>query len=154
LIADRAARTQRKTSKEMPVNARRSLRFVFLAAAAVSMVAVGCSKNKTSARNDALDIAPPPQTYAQPQPVMAAQPQPVAQPVYDTQPSPQFTSQTPSQSSSFGGGNSYTVKKGDTLFSIAKNRYGNGNQWQKIAAANPGLSPQSLKAGQTINIPN
>jgi nucleoid-associated protein YgaU len=51
-----------------------------------------------------------------------------------------------------GSGN-YTVKKGDTLFSIAKSRYGNGNQYTKIVAANPGLSPQTLKAGQTINIP-
>jgi nucleoid-associated protein YgaU len=48
---------------------------------------------------------------------------------------------------------SYTVKKGDTLFSIAKSRYGNGNQYTKIVSANPGLSPQSLKAGQTITIP-
>ena len=47
----------------------------------------------------------------------------------------------------------YVVKKGDTLFSIAKSRYGNGNQYTKIVAANPGLSPQSLKAGQTISIP-
>src|SRR5687767_5027336 len=50
-------------------------------------------------------------------------------------------------------GGSYTVKKGDTLFSIAKASYGNGNQWQKIAAANPGLSPETLKAGQRIVIP-
>jgi nucleoid-associated protein YgaU len=50
-------------------------------------------------------------------------------------------------------GGSYTVKKGDTLFSIAKNAYGNGNQWQRIAQANPGLSPTTLKAGKTIVIP-
>ncbi len=47
----------------------------------------------------------------------------------------------------------YTVKRGDTLFSIAREVYGNGGQWQRIASANPGLSPSSLKAGTTIAIP-
>ena len=50
-------------------------------------------------------------------------------------------------------GGSYQVKKGDTLFSIAKATYGNGNQWQRIASANPGLAPNTLKAGQTIVLP-
>jgi 5'-nucleotidase len=50
-------------------------------------------------------------------------------------------------------GTSYTVKKGDTLFSIAKANYGNGNQWQKIVSANPGLSPSTLKAGKKITLP-
>ena len=50
-------------------------------------------------------------------------------------------------------GGTYKVKKGDTLFGIARAHYGDGKQWQKIAAANPGLSPQSLKVGQTINVP-
>lgn len=47
----------------------------------------------------------------------------------------------------------YTIKKGDTLYSIAKNRYGNGNQYTKIVSANPGLDPSKLKVGQTIVIP-
>jgi nucleoid-associated protein YgaU len=51
------------------------------------------------------------------------------------------------------GGKSYTVRKGDTLFSIARQFYGNGGQWQRIAGANPGLSPSTLKAGKTITIP-
>lgn len=50
-------------------------------------------------------------------------------------------------------GNSYTVKKGDTLFHIAKTEYGDGKKWTVIASANPGISPQSLKAGQTLLIP-
>ena len=62
--------------------------------------------------------------------------------------------QTPSAGgAATGGGGSYTVKKGDTLFSIAKATYGSGNQWQRIASANPGLSPGTLKAGQTIVLP-
>ena len=47
----------------------------------------------------------------------------------------------------------YKVKKGDTLYRIAKTEYGDGKKWTVIASANPGISPQSLKAGQTIVIP-
>ena len=47
----------------------------------------------------------------------------------------------------------YTVKKGDTLFHIAKTAYGDGKKWTLIASANPGLTPQTLKTGQTLVIP-
>jgi 5'-nucleotidase len=47
----------------------------------------------------------------------------------------------------------YVVKKGDTLYSIARSHYGDGKQWQKIVAANPGLSPEKLKVGQTLLLP-
>ncbi|HEY7087351.1 MAG TPA: LysM domain-containing protein [Tepidisphaeraceae bacterium] len=78
---------------------------------------------------------------------MPAAPQPVAQPVvYDNM------TTTPAASGSIGGG-SYTVKRGDTLYSIARNKYGDGKQWTKIATANPGLRPETLKVGQTIVVP-
>jgi nucleoid-associated protein YgaU len=51
------------------------------------------------------------------------------------------------------GGRHYLVQKGDTLFRIAKVHYGDGNRWQQIAMANPGLTPTSLKAGSTIVVP-
>lgn len=47
----------------------------------------------------------------------------------------------------------YKVRKGDTLFRIAREHYGDGKKWQRIAAANPGLSPSSLKVGQVISVP-
>lgn len=50
-------------------------------------------------------------------------------------------------------GGSYTIRKGDTLYKIARDRYGDGKQWQKIAMANPGVTPQGLKVGQTIVVP-
>ena len=50
-------------------------------------------------------------------------------------------------------GSNYTVKKGDTLFRIAKDHYGDGKQWRRIAAANPGVTPTSLKAGQILVMP-
>lgn len=51
-----------------------------------------------------------------------------------------------------GAGKTYVVQKGDTLFSICKKTYGDG-KWQRIVDANPGLTPNNLKAGQTINLP-
>ncbi|HEX5245198.1 MAG TPA: LysM peptidoglycan-binding domain-containing protein [Tepidisphaeraceae bacterium] len=50
-------------------------------------------------------------------------------------------------------GDSYKVKKGDTLYAIAKAQYGDGKKWERITAANPGLTPGTLRAGQTLTIP-
>ena len=75
-------------------------------------------------------------------------PQPVVQPVvYDS-----MTTQGPG-AASIGSSGSYTVRKGDTLYAIAKNKYGDGKQWTRIASANPGLRPETLKAGQAIVVP-
>jgi len=120
---------------------------ILICAALVGFVAAGCAnKNKPAADANVMDVNTPapsgPSAYTPP-------PQPVAaQPVtYDTMPNNGNT----------GGGSAmsgpYTVKKGDTLYSIARTRYGDGKQWQKITAANPGLRPESLKVGQTIQVP-
>jgi nucleoid-associated protein YgaU len=50
-------------------------------------------------------------------------------------------------------GKTYLVKQGDTLFRIAKEHYGSGVKWRQIAAANPGLTPATLKAGQKLLMP-
>ncbi len=114
---------------------------------------VGCSNSSKSAmggpaKSDVLNVAAAPA----PAPIPAAAPQPV----YDAQPV-SYSSAAPMPGStavaSTGGSKSYTVKKGDTLFSIAKASYGSGRDWQKIVSANPGLDPQKLKVGQHINIP-
>ncbi len=54
----------------------------------------------------------------------------------------------------------YTVKKGDTLFSIAQKVYGKGNgkQWRQILSANPNClsipgNTKTLKIGFTLTIP-
>lgn len=120
--------------------------FTFAVLAALASGVVGCA-NKGSAsipQNESVADVSTPMPASSYQPA----PQPVAQPViYDNT----LSSQSPTASSSIGG--SYTVKKGDTLYSIARQRYGDGKQWQRIASANPGLQPQSLKVGQTITIP-
>lgn len=48
----------------------------------------------------------------------------------------------------------YTVKKGDTLWGIAKTFYGNGAQYTKIVYANPGIkNPNLIYSGQVLSIP-
>ena len=47
----------------------------------------------------------------------------------------------------------YTVQKGDSLFRIAHEHYGDGKQWKRIVAANPGVTPKTLKVGQQLIIP-
>lgn len=51
------------------------------------------------------------------------------------------------------GKTKYKVKKGESLWSIAQARYGNGNKWKAIAAANPRIDPNRVQAGQTITLP-
>ena len=50
---------------------------------------------------------------------------------------------------------SYTVSKGDTLWSISKKFYGQGEKWQLILEANKDKipDPNKLKAGMVISIP-
>jgi len=48
---------------------------------------------------------------------------------------------------------SHRVTKGDTLFKIAKQYTGRGQNWKTIAAYNTGIKPGALKAGQEVIIP-
>lgn len=47
----------------------------------------------------------------------------------------------------------YTVRQGDTLWSIAQRQYGTGLMWQNIAANNAITDPRSLTAGQILVLP-
>ena len=51
--------------------------------------------------------------------------------------------------------NTYVVKQGDSLSRIAKERYGNANQWPKIYEANKDVikDPDLIYPGQTLKIP-
>jgi nucleoid-associated protein YgaU len=53
------------------------------------------------------------------------------------------------------GGQEYTVKAGDTLSKIAKERYGDASQWKKIQAANADLirDPDKIQAGWKLRLP-
>ena len=54
-----------------------------------------------------------------------------------------------------GGGRTYTVKSGDTLSKIAKEFYGNANEYNKIFEANKDQlsSPDRINVGQELKIP-
>jgi 5'-nucleotidase len=114
--------------------------------ALVALGVAGCNNNKKTAdipaSGSVTDVtAPAPVT-----PAYQPAPQPVQPVAYDS------TTTLAPAGGSMGSG-SYTVKKGDTLYGIARQRYGDGKQWNKIAQANPGLRPETLKVGQTIVIP-
>lgn len=129
---------------------KRAFTFIVLAwfAAVVAVLATGCQKKASDAQanESVMDVGG---GYAQaPQPATPVAQQPV---VYDSAPA-QPTQPVDTAATAMGGG-SYTVKKGDTLYGIARQRYGDGKQWTRIAEANPGLRPETLKAGQTIAVP-
>ena len=120
--------------------------------AVVAVAGTGCAKkdNKHAAANGAKPGFSPAVTEIGPSPTYASAAPVAAAPVFE--PAAPIATGTPAPAAAAGGG-TYQVKKGDTLFAIAKNRYGDGKQWTRIASANPGLSPQTLKAGQRIVIP-
>jgi nucleoid-associated protein YgaU len=53
------------------------------------------------------------------------------------------------------GGQTYTVKKGDSLSKIAKQFYGDANNWKKIHAANADKipNPDLIHPGLQLTIP-
>jgi len=61
----------------------------------------------------------------------------------------------PSAAGPAAPGDSYTVKAGDTLSKIAKDHYGNANDYMKIFNANKDKlsDPDKIKVGQVLLIP-
>ncbi len=55
-----------------------------------------------------------------------------------------------------GGGQSYTVKSGDSLSKIAKHFYGDGSKWNRIFEANRDKisNPDLIHPGQEFTIPD
>ena len=84
--------------------------------------------------------------------IVVATPAVVAAPSVSVVPSP-----SPSVvSSAVASAESYVVKPGDTLRSIAQDRYGDAAQWPRIYDANRdviGPDPDALIAGTTLTIP-
>lgn len=57
------------------------------------------------------------------------------------------------QAAPAGQGRTYTVRDGDTLWSIAESNYGDGQMWRDIVDANPDLNHDELRVGQEITLP-
>ena len=51
------------------------------------------------------------------------------------------------------GDTTYTIKKKDTLWSIAARHLGDGQRYRDIIAANPGLDAKKLAVGKVIKLP-
>ncbi|XUY26294.1 5'-nucleotidase C-terminal domain-containing protein [Agrobacterium sp. rho-8.1] len=47
----------------------------------------------------------------------------------------------------------YTVARGDSLWKIAAEKYGNGLEWKKIAEANALKRPNHIEVGEELNVP-
>lgn len=122
---------------------------ILAASAAVATMTLGCGNKKPPANAGssvdeirATNVPPAPP----PMPV-----QPVAvQPVQPVQP---VISDTPPVVTQAISGNSYTIQKGDTLFKIARAKYGDASAVKKIKEANPGLDADHIRPGQKINLP-
>jgi len=87
----------------------------------------------------------PPTTAVPPAP---ARPTPILAPAAVT-PAPSGPSRTVTPAPT----RTYTVKEGDSLWSIAQEVYGDGSKWPQIQAANTGVDHTRLRAGQTLTIP-
>ena len=139
-----------------------------VAAALAAATAAGCQQQpKPAASQSALDVRPVHKltpTYAlsseavtppdEPRAALGTGPMLTTTPDFERGPAAARPGKTAKTGAPGGGqGNSYKVKKGDTLYHIAKAEYGDGKKWTLIASANPGVSPESLRAGQTLRIP-
>ncbi len=117
---------------------------------------VGCSNDKknVSENRSVTEISPPSSPYVSDVPIQTvASPTPAASSYNPSiTPAPSSVAAQSADASTSSGG-TYTVKRGDTLYSIARTHYGNGKEYTKIVAANPGVSAKTLKAGQKLTLP-
>ncbi len=142
-------------------------RLFSLALVACVPFVTGCQSGNTSS---VAEVPPPSSSTAiTASPDFAAGPQPVAlksntptaygygaYPATDTfavgGPAPGAVAGPGASAAPLGGGN-YVVRQGDTLWSISHARYGTGQRWKDIIAANPGLSAERLPVGRAIVLP-
>lgn len=55
--------------------------------------------------------------------------------------------------SEYGSSNMYKVKRGDTLWRIAKTQLGDGQRYREILKLNPNVEARKLRVGQPIRLP-
>lgn len=128
---------------------------------AVAALAMGC---ETAERNDqSMQVPPPSYEAGEPEPVPADEGAAMAE--SDAAPAEAESDAAPAEADGqsaaapepmnddAGGASTYTIQKGDTLWSIAQDAYGDGQKWVDIARANPGLEPEKMSVGQQITLP-
>ncbi len=73
-----------------------------------------------------------------------------AEATMSSDPEPEAPAETPAEE-----GKTYTVVSGDTLWKIASDHYGKGNEYMKIFEANRDIldNPDKIKVGQVLKIP-
>lgn len=132
--------------------------FLVMPALAVAMVLGGCKKNQQVA-----EVPPPPPSETMPmvdgsaggkeapEPVVFDEVEPAPAPEPAAAPAASNTAtQLPPEPAAI---DTYVIRKGDTLWSIAKRFYGDGQRWVDIVNANPGIDPKKLIVGDEIILP-
>jgi nucleoid-associated protein YgaU len=120
------------------------------AALGLTMVLGGCNRRQatTQAQPQPLYDAPPPaDTYSTGYTsTTPSQPAPAPEPVF-------LPASAPAPAPAIGGGQTYTIQRGDTLTSISRKFYGTPARVRDIAAANGITDPNKIKVGQTLTLP-
>ena len=103
----------------------------------LATVSMSCNKSRSPGRVS----LPPPEAQTVEDMQVVGLPEPVTQPL----PQPvEIISDRPT---------TYTIQKGDTLWSIAQQVYGSGKRWKDIADANDISNPNKLAIGQILPLP-
>ena len=103
------------------------------------------AEQPTEPAEEAEPTEPTPEPTAEPTPEPS--PEPTEAPTAEPTPVPSTTDQDKVET--------YTIKRGDTLWGIAKRFYGNGGKWHDIQAANPDVTrnPRRIYAGTELTLP-
>ena len=118
---------------------------VVVALLAVAVIAAGCKKPKPKAK-----AAASARTI---RPLKTLAPPPAPAPARLAPAAPRDSAAISQLPPAAPGPRRHTVRKGDTLYSLAKRYLGDGKRWKAIEAANPGLDHRKLPIGKSILIP-
>lgn len=127
-------------------------RQAWIACPLVAVILVGCKSDTES-----LSQVPPPAYAAEPEPLPPVSIQEGAPPAAGGSDAGLYPSPGAYEPEPLAPATpivrTYTIQKGDTLWSIATREYGNGQKWKDISAANPSIDPKRLAVGQQITLP-